>query len=104
MSRTFEIFIDWACQGNPGEAAIGAVIKEDDNVLKTLSQSIGPATNNIAEYKALLATLTQAHKLAATQVNCFLDSQLVVKQMNREYKVKEPSLASIFIKIYNSAA
>jgi ribonuclease HI len=97
-------FTDGGARGNPGPAAAGIVIKDESG--KTLSSFgvyLGEQTNNVAEYTALLEALIKALKLGATEVECYLDSELVVKQMRREYKVKEPSLQKLFIKVYNAA-
>ena len=62
---------------------------------------IGEATNNQAEYQSLLFALEQAEKYGAEEVTCYLDSELIVKQMRGEYKVKDKELGKIFIKIWN---
>ncbi|MCK9588142.1 MAG: ribonuclease HI family protein, partial [Terrimicrobiaceae bacterium] len=62
---------------------------------------IGKATNNQAEYEALLMGLRAAQEAGATEVECYLDSELVVKQLNREYKVKDGNLAVLFVKVWN---
>jgi len=66
-----------------------------------ISEYIGETTNNQAEYKACLAGIKKAVELGAREVDFFLDSELVVKQLNREYKVKNKDLAPLFVKIYN---
>ena len=93
---------DGGSRGNPGPAATGVVIKnEQGQILAAYGEFLGVQTNNFAEYSALLSALTKAKNLGATEVDCILDSELVVKQMRREYKVKEPTLQKIFLKIYN---
>jgi ribonuclease HI len=95
-------FTDGGARGNPGPAGIGGVILNTEGVvIAEVSEYIGETTNNQAEYRALLATLQKAKQLGATEIDCYLDSQLVVRQMNREYKIKDPGLAQIFIQIYN---
>lgn len=97
-------FTDGGSRGNPGPAALGGVVyDEEKNVLAEVSQYIGVGTNNQAEYSALLQTLKKAIELGATEVECYLDSELVVKQMNREYKVRDAALAKIFVAILNVA-
>ncbi len=91
---------DGGARGNPGPAGIGAVIKIGDKVYE-YKRYIGEATNNQAEYQALIMALTQAKELGVTEVECRLDSELVVKQLNREYKVKDKDLAKQFIKVWN---
>jgi ribonuclease HI len=96
------IFTDGGARGNPGPAGIGCVIlDEQGNAVAEISEYIGETTNNQAEYKALLAGLTKAKDLGAKEIDVFLDSELVVKQMNREYRVKDKDLAPLFVKVYN---
>ena len=98
-------FTDGGARGNPGPAAAGIVIKNDrGQTLAAYGEYLGRQTNNFAEYSALLSALTKAKELGATEVDCVLDSELVVKQMNGKYKVKEPTLQKLFIKVYNAAA
>lgn len=98
-------FTDGGARGNPGPAATGIVIKNEmGKILTRYGEYLGKQTNNVAEYSALLSALTKAKELGATEVDCVLDSELIVKQMNREYKVKEPTLQKLFIKVYNAAA
>lgn len=96
------IFTDGGARGNPGPAASGYVIKNElgDN-LAGIGLYLGHTTNNQAEYQALLNALIHAQKLGATVVNCFLDSELIVKQVKGEYKVKNKDLAPHFLKIWN---
>ncbi len=87
------IFTDGASRGNPGPAAIGAVIKdEQDRVVATISQRIGRTTNNQAEYRAIVAALEKAISLGARQVILHSDSELAVKQINGRYRVKNAAL------------
>ncbi len=96
------IHSDGGARGNPGPAAIGAVIADENGaVLATVSRYIGETTNNQAEYQAVIAGLEEALKLGAEQASCILDSELVVKQLNREYKVKNKELAPQFVKVHN---
>ncbi len=93
---------DGGARGNPGPAAAGIVIK--DSAGKTIAaygEYLGRQTNNFAEYSALISGLYSAKELGATEVECVLDSELIVKQMKREYKVKEPTLQKMFIQVYN---
>lgn len=95
-------FTDGGARGNPGPAAIGGVVyDEHQKKCAEISRYIGETTNNQAEYQALLATLTEVQKLGGREVDCYLDSELVVRQMNRIYKVKDPGLAAIFVQIHN---
>lgn len=93
---------DGGARGNPGPAGIGAVLKDEKGkVLTEISEYIGETTNNVAEYKAVIAGLEKAKELGATEVRCFLDSLLVVEQLKRNYKVKDANLATLFVKAWN---
>ncbi|MFA6454254.1 MAG: ribonuclease HI family protein [Patescibacteria group bacterium] len=96
------ICTDGGARGNPGPAGIGAVIlDEKGDAAAEISEYIGEATNNQAEYKALVAGLAKAKELGALELEVFLDSELVVKQLNREYRVKDKQLAPLFVQAYN---
>ncbi len=96
------IHSDGGARGNPGPAGIGAILETPDGkMVAEISEFLGHTTNNQAEYRAILAALTKAVDLGAQQVDCYLDSELVVKQLNGEYKVKNKDLAPLFIKIHN---
>ncbi len=96
------IYTDGGARGNPGPAAIGAVLKDKSGkAVAEISVYIGETTNNQAEYRAVIAALEKAKKLGGSELEFFLDSELVVKQLNREYKVKDKNLAPLFLKIYN---
>ena len=91
------ICADGASLGNPGQAAIGATIKDEQGRLITsISQRIGKTTNNQAEYRALIAALKEAIRLGAKEVDISLDSQLVVRQINGEYRVKKAALKPLY--------
>lgn len=93
---------DGGARGNPGPAGIGVVIKTDTGkIVARISEYLGVATNNQAEYKAILAGITRAKELGAEMIDFYLDSELAVKQLNREYKVRNAELAPLFVKIYN---
>ena len=99
------VFTDGGARGNPGPAAIGVVIKvANGNVLYQLGKRIGKTTNNVAEYTALLEALSWlAHykqKENIDGVRCFLDSELVVSQLTGLYKIKNPKLAWLIMKIH----
>jgi ribonuclease HI len=97
------MFTDGGARGNPGPAATGIVIKNESNkTIDSFGEYLGEQTNNFAEYSALIAGLKKAKELGATEVECILDSELIVKQMRREYKVKEPTLQKKFIEAYNA--
>ncbi|MCX6797149.1 MAG: ribonuclease HI family protein [Candidatus Doudnabacteria bacterium] len=93
MHQKFIINTDGGARGNPGPAGIGAVIKDGyGRLIGQHKKYIGKATNNTAEYKALILALEEAHKLKATQLQINMDSELVVRQMQGRYKIKEPGL------------
>jgi len=95
-------FSDGGARGNPGPAGIGAVIYDaEKNKVAEISRYLGETTNNQAEYRALIAALHKSAELKAKEVECYLDSELVVKQLNREYKVKNAELAPLFLEVHN---
>jgi ribonuclease HI len=98
---SYTIHSDGGARGNPGPAAIGVVVTCNRQVVETISKCIGETTNNQAEYQAIIAGLEKAIELKAEEVECFLDSELVVKQLRHEYKVKNKDLASFFVKAHN---
>jgi len=92
-SKTAEIFIDGACLGNPGPAGIGVVILDGGpEPVREVSRGIGEATNNIAEYLALVYALQEALLLGLEKVSVKSDSELLVKQLSGTYKVRQPHL------------
>ncbi len=101
MALHLTLHTDGGARGNPGPAAIGFVLADGHTVLAEHGETIGHATNNVAEYTALLKGLTKAKSLGANSVTCKLDSLLVVEQLNRNYKVKDANLASLFTKVWN---
>jgi ribonuclease HI len=105
LSNTIlSINTDGAARGNPGPAAIGVVIKDDrGQIVATISRRIGKATNNQAEYRAIIAGLERAVKLGARQVRIFSDSELAVKQINGRYRVKKASLRELYEKVVKLA-
>ncbi len=100
--KKYIIHTDGGARGNPGPAAIGCVVHDQDKNKKyTISRYIGNTTNNQAEYQALLAALEKAYELQAADVECFLDSELVVKQMRGEYRIRDKNLSPLYLKIWN---
>ena len=91
------IFTDGVAEPNPGPAAIGAIIKDEQGkLIASISQPIGRATNNQAEYRAIIAALEEAIRLGANHVDVCSDSELVVRQINGRYRVKNASLKSLY--------
>ena len=90
---------DGGARGNPGPAAYGYVLETDDGtVLDARGETIGVATNNVAEYSALIAGLEAALARGVTELEVVSDSELVVKQMRGEYKVKNAALRELSVK------
>jgi len=87
---------DGGARGNPGPAAYGYVLETDDgHVLDARGKTIGVATNNVAEYRALIAGLAKAVELGVEELEVVSDSELLVKQMRGEYKVKNAALREL---------
>ena len=101
------IYTDGGARGNPGPAGIGAVLYDpltssgQVKKIAEVSEYIGKTTNNQAEYKAVIAGLEKAKQLGAKEAEMYLDSELVVQQLNQKYKVKNKDLAPLFVKIWN---
>jgi len=91
--------VDGACYPNPGNMAIGIVIYKDGELFKKISEAIGYGTNNIAEYKALIRGLEEAKKINPERIDVYCDSQLVVKQLNKKYKVKNKGIIPLFNRV-----
>ncbi|MEK6895626.1 MAG: ribonuclease HI family protein [Nanoarchaeota archaeon] len=90
---------DGGARGNPGPGAIGVIIRREGEILKKFSKFIGErVTNNIAEYEALIMALKLALEYDK-EVTCVLDSELLVKQLLGEYRVKQPQLLDLFKKV-----
>ncbi|MBP9732107.1 MAG: ribonuclease HI family protein [Candidatus Magasanikbacteria bacterium] len=96
------IYTDGGARGNPGPAATGVVIKDDTGKkVSAFGDYLGKQTNNYAEYMAIISGLKKALELGALEVECIADSKLVVEQLNRRWKVKEPTLQKLFIEAWN---
>jgi ribonuclease HI len=91
-----KLFTDGGARGNPGPAAYGYVLEsEDGTVLAARGEAIGTATNNVAEYRALVAGLEKALELGVDDLEVVSDSELLVKQMRGEYKVRKTTLREL---------
>jgi len=90
-----EIYTDGASRGNPGPGAIAFIIAREGKIVRSHKHYIGRATNNVAEYRALISALERAKSLSK-DIRCFSDSKLLVKQMKGEYKVKKPHIRELF--------
>lgn len=108
MSR-FIIYTDGGARGNPGPAAIAAIFRscDDRNIGKEYVEVIGKATNNVAEYKAVIFALRKAkhlfskEKAKEAEIEIRSDSELLVKQLKGEYKIKDKDLQPLFLEIWN---
>ena len=97
--KELELYIDGASKGNPGPSSIGVVICQEGRTIKNIASCIGRATNNVAEYTALIYALQEALILKAESVKINTDSQLLYRQINKVYKIKSPNI----IGLYNQA-
>jgi ribonuclease HI len=97
MLERLMLFSDGGARGNPGPAAVAYIaVTETGQLIKADSRFIGNATNNQAEYEALIAALVFAKTFNAEEVTCHLDSELVGKQLKGEYRVKNPELQKLW--------
>jgi ribonuclease HI len=92
--------VDGGARGNPGPAAIGAVVRHPEgDVLEERGERIGTATNNVAEYRALLLGIERAAELGASELELVGDSELIVRQVKGEYKVKDATLRELHAEV-----
>lgn len=97
VSGAVRVHIDGASRGNPGPAGIGVLfLGPDGSVIERLHRGIGEATNNVAEYSALLAALERAAALGVANLEVFSDSELLVRQLQGRYQVKHPALRPLY--------
>ncbi len=99
MTEELEIYIDGASSGNPGPSGIGVIIMREGEVIKNISRFIGNTTNNVAEYSALIYGLQEALILNAKVVKVNTDSQLLCRQVNKDYKVKSPNIVGLYSQV-----
>jgi ribonuclease HI len=105
--KKITIFTDGGSRGNPGPAAVGAqIVDGDGKVLREVSETIGNATNNYAEYMAVVRGLQTAKDLLGkaskeTAIELKMDSELIQKQLTNQYQIKDPGLVPFFIEIHN---
>lgn len=97
----YKVYCDGGARGNPGPAGAGVVIVTPDGQVRNYKKFLGQKTNNQAEYQALIFGLQRAKALGAKEAECYLDSQLVTEQANRKFKIKNPDLAPLFVKVWN---
>lgn len=101
VSKTI-IYTDGGSRNNPGPSALGVVITDDKGkILKEYSHYLGEATNNQAEYEAVIFALQKARQLKIKELEIRIDSELIGKQLLGKYKIKDPDLQLLFIKAWN---
>lgn len=104
LHNKIKIYSDGGARGNPGPAACGIVIKTSSGqIIGKHARYLGATTNNQAEYAGVLLGLEEAVKLGAKEIDFYLDSELVVNQLNRKFKVKDLAIQKVFVKIWNSS-
>jgi ribonuclease HI len=104
LTSSITMHTDGAARGNPGPAAIGVTLHDEKGtLLAKISERIGIATNNVAEYKAVIAGLEKALKLGAKEVKLVSDSELVVRQINGRYKVKNAGIIPLYNEVMKLA-
>lgn len=102
MIRKIYVNADGGARKNPGPAAIGIVISDENkNQLECYKECIGDTTNNVAEYKALIKALQVSAKYTRDEVHVFMDSELVIKQINGYYRIKASHLLPLFQEVKN---
>ena len=96
MARHFVVTADGGSRGNPGPAAFGAAVFENDKLVKEIGEFIGSASNNVAEYQGLIAGLKAVNEIDSTAtILVKMDSKLVVEQMSGRWKVKHPNMQKL---------
>ena len=96
LESKFTVYCDGAARGNPGEAGAGVLIQKDNKDYKSISAYLGKQTNNYAEYTAVILALKELVKLNAQDVEIYLDSNLIVQQLNGKWKVKTESIQPLY--------
>jgi len=97
---SLHVYTDGGSRGNPGNGAIAFAIYDDKGkLLKEKSESIGICTNNVAEYKALIAALEEASNYCQGEIFCFSDSEFMVKQLNGKNKVRKKHIKKLYLKV-----
>jgi ribonuclease HI len=100
LSERLVVHVDGGARGNPGPAAIAAVLANPDGaIVEEHAEAIGHATNNVAEYRALLLGVERARALGARELELIGDSELISRQVRGEYRVKDPSLRELHARV-----
>jgi len=101
MSEIFVVHCDGGARGNPGPAGIGVVIEREGKVVAKISEYVGEMTNNQAEYRALIIAMEKVKELGGVgeTIDCFLDSELLVEQLQGNYRVKNTELKPLFSRV-----
>ena len=94
-SAPLEVYTDGASRGNPGPAAYGFIFVRNNKIILEKSKTMGTTTNNTAEYYAIISALTRAQEFAREPVIVCSDSELVIKQINNQYRITKPHLAQL---------
>ena len=103
MAKRVKVNVDGGARGNPGPAAIAAVATSPDgDLLAERSEAIGEATNNVAEYRAMLLGIELARELGADEVELIGDSELIVRQVQGKYRVKQDHLRPLHTKVIDA--
>lgn len=108
MEYKYTIYTDGGARGNPGPAAAGIVIEGQEIGKKEYGEYLGEVSNNVAEYKAVILALKKlkhligSDKCAKAEVDVYADSELLVRQVNGEYKIKEKELQNLFVDLWNA--
>ncbi len=92
---TLTVYSDGGSRGNPGKSAFAVVVTRDGQIIDEYTEFLGFHTNNYAEYRGLICAITKALRLKEDTVEFVMDSELVIKQMNEEYKVKSPDMKEL---------
>lgn len=97
-----EIYVDGASRSNPGPASCAFIfVKKNEGILHQKYEYIGHKTNNMAEYAAIIEALKEAEKFTRWDIKVYSDSELVIKQLNRQYRIKAKHLSKLCDKVYN---
>ena len=96
-----KIYTDGASRGNRGPSAYAFVFVKDDNIFHQKSEFVGESTNNTAEYEAVIHALEEAEKYTRWRIEVYSDSELVIKQINKEYRIKKEHLSKLCDKVYS---